>query len=202
MDDCHYREASGEEITLPSVSAVDAARHSREMVELIPALRAFARTFCHQPSEADDLVQETLVKALANFGQFTPGTKLKSWLFTIMRNAFYTRARRDARERPGAADCVSNHPSREATQEWTIRGTEIEKALSQLPPQQRQVLMLVAVLGVSYEECAEICGCAIGTIKSRLNRARATMLELIGERDAEAALERAAPQLDSSQMMT
>ncbi|MBP0437597.1 sigma-70 family RNA polymerase sigma factor [Tianweitania sediminis] len=166
------------------------------MVDLIPALRAFARTFCSRPDEADDLVQETLVKAIASINQFQPGTKLKSWLFTIMRNTFYTRTRRAKREQPGGADCISSYPSGEATQEWSLRGAEIERAIAALPEQQREVLILVGVLGVSYEESARICNCAIGTIKSRMNRARQSLLELLGETTPEAAIERSSPLVD------
>ncbi|MBS9719310.1 sigma-70 family RNA polymerase sigma factor [Tianweitania sp. BSSL-BM11] len=163
------------------------------MVALIPALRAFARTFCADPFDADDLVQETLMKGIANIRQYQPGTRLKSWLFTIMRNTFYTRAKLRKREAPGGADCVSLLPTAEATQEWTIRGTEIEVAINRLPEQQREVLILIGVLGVSYEESARICDCAIGTIKSRLNRARATLLDLLGETSPQSAIEAQAP---------
>ena len=166
---------------------------SSEMVALIPALRAFARTFCPDASDADDLVQETLMKGIANIGQYQPGTRLKSWLFTIMRNTFYTRAKLRKREAPGGADCVSSLPVAEATQEWSIRGTEIEVAINALPPQQREVLILIGVLGISYEESARICDCAIGTIKSRLNRARCTLLELLGEKSPRTAIEAYTP---------
>jgi RNA polymerase sigma-70 factor (ECF subfamily) len=152
-----------------------------DVVALIPALRAFARTFYRDVDDADDLVQEVLTRALSNIHQFRPGTALKSWLFTIMRNAFYTRIRKSTRETPGAADCVSDRPSTPATQEWSSRAREIHSALQKLPDQQREVVVLIGVLGVSYEEAAEICGCAIGTIKSRLNRARATLVEALGE---------------------
>jgi RNA polymerase sigma factor (sigma-70 family) len=170
-----------------------APRVSAEMVALIPALRAFARTFCPDASDADDLVQETLLKGIANIGQYQPGTRLKSWLFTIMRNTFYTKAKIRKREAPGTADCVSLLPVGEATQEWSVRGGEIERAINSLPPQQREVLILIGVLGVSYEESARICDCAIGTIKSRLNRARGTLLELLGEASPQAAIEAQRP---------
>lgn len=152
-----------------------------EIVQLIPALRAFARTFYRQTAEADDLVQETLTRALASIHQFRPGTSMKSWLFTIMRNAFYTKIRIETREAPGAAECVSLRPASDPTQEWSARGREIERAIQRLPEQQREVLMLVGVLGVSYDEASGICGCAMGTIKSRLNRARLRLLEELGE---------------------
>lgn len=162
-----------------------------EIVELIPALRAFARTFYRDVTDADDLVQETLTKGLANLHQFQPGTSMKSWLFTIMRNTFYTRIKVAKREAPGSADCVSGNPSIGATQEWSARGLEIHNAIQRLPENQREVMMLIGVLGASYEEAAEICGCAVGTIKSRLNRARLRLLQEMGESSSHTAVERA-----------
>ncbi|WP_245265138.1 MULTISPECIES: sigma-70 family RNA polymerase sigma factor [Mesorhizobium] len=160
------------------------------VVDLIPALRAFARTFCRVPDDADDLVQETLTKGLANLDKFEPGTRLKSWLFTIMRNTHYTRVKAAAREAPGLLDCVSSRPISEASQEWSIQSKEVYQAIQKLPSHQREVLMLIGVLGVSYEETAEICNCAIGTIKSRLNRARACVLESLDESSSQALVER------------
>lgn len=160
-----------------------------EVVTLIPALRAFARTFHRDVNDADDLVQETLTKALANIHQFQPGTAMKSWLFTIMRNAFYTKIRKSSRESPAVGEDAASRPAVLATQEWTARGREIREALERLPEQQREVVMLIGVLGVSYEEAAQICGCAMGTIKSRLNRARWRLLEEMGEESAHASVE-------------
>ncbi|MDI6027520.1 sigma-70 family RNA polymerase sigma factor [Corticibacterium sp. UT-5YL-CI-8] len=151
------------------------------IVELIPALRAFARTFCRNPDDADDLVQDTLVKALNAFESFQPGTRLKSWMFTIMRNTFYTKIKIYTREAPGAADCVATIPATEAPQEWSIRGREVREALARLPQHQREVLTLIGIFGESYEDTAAICGCAIGTVKSRLNRARLSILDELGE---------------------
>ncbi|MGX1306202.1 RNA polymerase sigma factor (sigma-70 family) [Amorphus suaedae] len=150
-----------------------------DLVALIPALRMFARTFCKNTFDADDLVQETLTKAIANATKFRPGTNLKAWLFTIMRNSFYTSAKVRRREQPGQEDCVADVLSVAQSQDWSVRGTEIRSSLDALPPEQREVLVLVGILGVSYEEAAEMTGCAIGTIKSRLNRARHRMLELL-----------------------
>lgn len=160
-----------------------------DFVNLIPALRAFARTFHSDPTDADDLVQETLTKGLANLDKFEAGTRLKSWLFTIMRNAFYTRMKTYVREAPGALCCASTRPTGEATQEWTIRGKEVLAAIDRLPMSHRQVIILIGVLGVSYEETADICGCAIGTVKSRLNRARTGLLHDLGEHSTEAIIE-------------
>jgi RNA polymerase sigma factor (sigma-70 family) len=164
-------------------------------------LRAFARTFCRNPTDADDLVQDTLVKALNAFESFEPGTRLKSWMITIMRNTFYTKIKVYTREAPGAADCVATLPTTEAVQEWSIRGREVREAIARLPQHQREVLTLIGVLGESYEDAAEICGCAIGTVKSRLNRARLSMLEELGETSSRSVIETdaamARPQFDA-----
>ena len=164
-------------------------RDDASIVELIPALRAFARTFYRNTTDADDLVQETLMKAMNAFDSFEPGTRMKSWLFTIMRNTFYTKIRVYSREAPGNADSVEDRPTSEATQEWSIRAREVGEANNRLPPEFREVLVLVGMLGVSYEEASEICGCAIGTVKSRLNRARIRVLEDLGEKSSRSAVE-------------
>ena len=161
-----------------------------QIIELIPALRAFARTFCRNPDDADDLVQETLTKGIANIDKFEPGTRMKSWLFTIMRNTFYTRIKIAVREAPGLADCVSGRVTSEASQEWSAQAREVRAAIEQLPEHQREVLVLIGVLGMSYEETAEICGCAVGTVKSRLNRARAGILDFLGEATSSALVQR------------
>jgi RNA polymerase sigma-70 factor (ECF subfamily) len=98
-----------------------------------------------------------------------------------MRNAFYTRMKTYVREAPGALGCASTRPIGEATQEWTIRGKEVLAAIERLPTSHREVIVLIGVLGVSYEETADICGCAVGTVKSRLNRARSGLLQDLGE---------------------
>jgi RNA polymerase sigma-70 factor (ECF subfamily) len=159
---------------------------SGEIVVMIPALRAFARTFCRSKSDADDLVQETLTKAIANLHRFEPGTRLKSWLFTIMRNTFLTRLTRERREGPSDVDCASSRLANEAPQEWTARVREVRDAIARLPQSQREVLVLIGMLGVSYEETASICGCPVGTVKSRLSRARAALLVELGEAPAPA----------------
>jgi RNA polymerase sigma-70 factor (ECF subfamily) len=162
----------------------DAEIARADIIKLIPALRAFARTFCRNTTDADDLVQETLLKALANIDRFEPGTRMKSWLFTIMRNTFYTRIRIYSREAPGLAECVSGDGAQEPTQELSYRVNEVVEALRRLPPHYREILTLVAVLGESYEAAAEICNCAVGTVKSRLNRARHQILLELGEEEA------------------
>lgn len=160
-----------------------------EIAALIPALRAFARTLVRNPYDADDLVQETLMKGIANAHRFQPGTSLKSWLFTILRNTFYTNIKISNREHPGAAGCVSEDCVLLPSQEWSVRGIELREALERLPEDQREVLVMIGVLGISYEEAAVICGCAVGTIKSRLNRARNRMLAYLEAQDPNELLE-------------
>lgn len=148
------------------------SRIEEEVVDLIPALRAFARTFKSASLEADDLVQETLLRALRSIEQFQPGTNLKSWLFTIMRNVFRTQYKLHKRESPGVTDCAEMSNPTAPSQEWSVLNSELRRALGALTPEHREVLVLVAGFGMSYKEAAEICDCAIGTIKSRMNRAR------------------------------
>ncbi|CFX04560.1 RNA polymerase, sigma-24 subunit, RpoE [Candidatus Filomicrobium marinum] len=164
---------------------------NEDIVELIPALRAFARSFYRDAADADDLVQETLIRALSKIHQFRPGTNMKSWLFTIMRNTFCTRHMMERREAPGSAACISEGSAIDPTQEWSLRGRELIEAVERLPDKQREVLVLVGALGVAYNEAATICGCSIGTIKSRLNRARQRLLVEIGETTSTACVEQA-----------
>lgn len=149
-------------------------------MELIPALRAFARTFCRSRSDADDLVQETLAKAIANLHRFEPGTNLKSWLFTIMRNTFLSGVAKSRREMTGI-EVREAGSGPDAPQEWSAQVHEVRAAISRLPQAQREVLVLVGMLGVSYGEAARICDCAVGTVKSRLSRARVALLVELGE---------------------
>lgn len=143
-----------------------------QVVDLIPALRAFARTFVTSNFEADDLLQETLFRALRGIDGFEPGTNLKSWLFTIMHNAFRTQYKLRRREAPGAINCAELPIPMAPPQEWCVLNCELRTALETLAPDHREVLVLVAGYGLSYKEAAEICDCAVGTIKSRLSRAR------------------------------
>lgn len=143
-----------------------------QVVDLIPALRAFARTFVSSSHEGDDLVQETLFRALRSIDRFEVGTNLKSWLFTIMHNAFRTQYRVRRREAPGVIDCAEMAIPMAPSQEWHVVDTDLRIALRSLSPDHRDVIILVAGYGLSYKEAADMCGCAIGTIKSRLNRAR------------------------------
>jgi RNA polymerase sigma-70 factor (ECF subfamily) len=152
-----------------------------EIVELIPALRAFSRRFHRNINDADDLVQETLVKALGNIERFEEGTRLKSWLFTIMRNAFCSRFAVARREAPGVSECVADSRVVEASQEWTVLVQDVSRAYGELPSYYRDVLDAVAINGQSYEDAAIRFNCAVGTVKSRLNRARCHLVAQFGD---------------------
>lgn len=156
-----------------------------EIVALIPALRAFAWTFCSNPEDADDLVQETLVRAINSFDQYSEGTRLKSWLFTIMRNTFSTRYRKRERESIGIPQGMLDNLTTPATQEWSVHAREVYAALMRIPLQYRNVLILVVLMNESYEDVAKIYGCKVGTIKSRMNRARQRLKEELGEVDGD-----------------
>jgi RNA polymerase sigma-70 factor (ECF subfamily) len=145
----------------------------------VPSLRAFAISLSGNVDRADDLVQETLLRALVNIESFEPGTNLPAWLFTILRNLFrseYRKRRREVEDGDGTyAESLKSQPEQEARVEFR----EFRAALAKLPSDQREALILVGASGFSYEEAAGICGCAVGTIKSRVNRARTRLAELM-----------------------
>jgi RNA polymerase sigma-70 factor, ECF subfamily len=145
----------------------------------VPSLRAFAISLCGNVDRADDLVQETMLRALANIHSFQPGTNMSAWLFTILRNLFrseYRKRRREVEDSDGSfAEALKSHPE----QIGHVEFQEFRTALAQLPAEQREALILVGASGFSYEEAAEICDCAVGTIKSRVNRARMRLAKLL-----------------------
>lgn len=145
----------------------------------VPSLRAFAISLCGNVDRADDLVQETLLRALANIHRFTPGTNLPAWLFTILRNHFRSEYRKRRREVDDVDGQHSGTLKEEPSQMGHIEFAELRAALVQLPEDQSEALLLVGASGFSYEEAAEICGCAVGTIKSRVSRARTRLAELM-----------------------
>lgn len=151
------------------------------VVEQIPALRAFAWSVSRNGSDADDLVQETLIKAWRHRDRFTPGTNLRAWLFTILRNTHYTILSRRRREVRDEDDHHARLVECEPNQEWGAALGALRTALEQLPSEQREALILVGGAGLSYEEAAEICACAVGTVKSRVNRARARLAKLMDD---------------------
>jgi RNA polymerase sigma-70 factor, ECF subfamily len=154
------------------------------MLAAVPSLRAFAISLCGNVDRADDLVQEALMRALSHISSFEPGTNMSAWLFTILRNLFrseYRKRRREVEDIDGAyAGQLASLPE----QNSRIEINEFRDALKLLPSEQREALILVGASGFSYEEAAQICGCAVGTIKSRVNRARCRLAEILVVEDS------------------
>ena len=151
-----------------------------EVVAMIPALRAFAWSLCHNGSDADDLVQDTLIKAWTNRDKFEPGTNLRAWLFTILRNSFYSDRRKHKRELPDPDGIHAATLCERPAHDGRLAMNDFLRAFDQLSPEHREVLILVGASGFAYEEAAEMMGVAVGTVKSRANRARARLAELLG----------------------
>jgi RNA polymerase sigma-70 factor (ECF subfamily) len=147
---------------------------------LLPNLRAFAISLCGDVDRADDLVQDTLVKAWKHLETFQEGTNLRAWLFTILRNTFLSdiRRRRDDVSLD-AEPYYADYFGVAAEQHSRLDSSDLQKALGELNPDQRTAIILVGAEGFTYEEAAVICNCAVGTIKSRVNRARIRLLELL-----------------------
>lgn len=151
-----------------------------DITALVPNLRAFARSISGNADSADDLVQETLVKAWKNREMFAPGSNLKAWLFTILRNTFISERRKRKNEVPDADGQLAAAVAVPAAQTAHMDLLDFKEALEKLPSDQREALLLVGAEGFSYEDAALTCGCAVGTIKSRVNRARAKLAEVLG----------------------
>jgi RNA polymerase sigma-70 factor (ECF subfamily) len=150
------------------------------LIAEIPHLRAFAISLSGSMTMADDLVQETLVRAWSYADSFQPGTNFRAWVITILRNTYFTAYRKQAREVQDSDGFYAEQRTVDGDQEIKLEVKDMQKALSKLPHDYREILLLVGIAEVSYEEAAEICGVPIGTIKSRLNRARAKLAENLG----------------------
>ncbi len=154
------------------------------LMAALPGLRAFAVSLAVNPAAADDLVQETLLKAWANRHHFEPGTNLKAWLCTILRNQFYTDCRKRRREVEDADGVLAGKVEAPASQEASSDLRRVWQHLGKLPAAQREALVLVGAEGMTYEAAAELIGCQVGTMKSRVSRARALLASMLGvERD-------------------
>jgi len=149
------------------------------MLAAIPQLRTFAVSLCRDREYADDLVQETLLRACDNIARFAPDTNMTAWLITILRHQFYADYRKRRREIADVdgiyADTLVTQPAQFACTEYG----ELRRALDKLPGEMRDAIMLIAGSGASYDEAARICGCAVGTIKSRVHRARTRLAEML-----------------------
>lgn len=150
-----------------------------DLVAAIPNMRAFAISLCGNRDRADDLVQEALVKAWNHLDSFEVGTNLKAWLFTILRNAYFSELRKTKREVADTDGLMTARVAVPAEQHAHLDLKDLYRALGQLPVDQREALILVGAEGFSYEDAANIAGCAVGTVKSRVNRARAKLADLM-----------------------
>ena len=150
------------------------------MLAQIPTLRAFAFSLCGNFERADDLVQETLLKAWQHLDKFEEGTNLRAWLYTILRNSYFSELRKRRREVEDVDGKMTDSLSVAPAQHGHVDMQDFQKALNLLPADQREALVLVGAAGMSYEEAAEIAQCAVGTIKSRVNRARTKLTQMLG----------------------
>lgn len=158
----------------------------KDLLKTLPSLRAFAISLIRTADKADDLVQDTIVKAWSKQESFKPGTNLKAWLFTILRNEFYSQMRKNGREVQDTNNVFSNNMSIHPPQYGSLDLKDFKKALDSLPAEQREAILLIGASGFSYEDAAQICDCAVGTIKSRVSRARIKLqniLDIKGEGD-------------------
>src|SRR5436190_4042858 len=144
----------------------------RELVQLIPHLRAFARTLCGDPAAADDLAQDAMMKAWDARASYQMGTNMKAWTFMILRNQFYSEKRRSWRQTQLDQEAAERTLIAADDPESPVALDELRLSIGMLPAEQREALILVGAGGFAYEEAAEICGCAVGTVKSRVSRAR------------------------------
>jgi len=182
---------------MPFLKANKSQSVSDELLEHTSHLRAFAISLCGDRDYGDDLVQETLMKALANIDSFKPGTNMRSWLFTILRNTYFThrrRARHEVRDIDGAmAESLSSEPPQEPHLDFQ----DFERALAVLNDEQREALILIGAAGFSYDEAAEIAGCSSGTVKSRVNRARTKLSQMLSAEPEQSPLKKPAPAAQS-----
>ena len=163
-----------------------------QLVALIPSLRSFARGLCGWRDMADDMAQDAMMRGWAARASFTPGTNFRAWMFMILRNQFYSTLRKDRRMTSWDPEVAERVLIEAPAQQDTIHVADVAKALQTLPVEQREVLLLIGASGMSYEEAAEIIGCAIGTIKSRLARGRKALALLIDGPEDQALFDKVA----------
>lgn len=162
------------------MTTAPSAQFQAELTKLLPNLRAFARSLTRSGDQADDLVQEALMKAWRNWEQFAPGSNLKAWMFTILRNAYLSERRKRKNEVQDVDGEYSAQMSVKAEQPGHMDMMDFQSAFAQLLPEHKEALILIGAEGFSYEEAALMCGCAVGTMKSRVNRARNKLAQIMG----------------------
>jgi RNA polymerase sigma-70 factor (ECF subfamily) len=160
------------------------------LIEIIPNVRAFARSLCRDACEAEDLAQDAIAKAWAGRGGFQAGTNIKAWTFMILRNQFYSNKRRAWRSVPLDPEVAAETLIAVDDPSGNLELDELRRALAMIPDEQREALILIGAGGLSYEEAAAICGVAVGTVKSRVSRARDRLVAIYsnGEIIADGAL--------------
>jgi RNA polymerase sigma-70 factor, ECF subfamily len=161
-----------------SMKSSDTPEFQAALVEVLPHLRAFSRSLTRRRDQADDLVNDAIVRALSAADQFQPGTNFKAWMFTILRNLYYNEGRKN-RSVVSLDDGDAMVPATMPSQHAALEFCDFRRAFWQLTDDHREVLILVGASGLSYEEAAEVCNCAIGTIKSRVSRARNELVRLL-----------------------
>ncbi|MGL3819762.1 sigma-70 family RNA polymerase sigma factor [Sphingopyxis sp. R3-92] len=149
------------------------------LANVIPHLRAYGRSLSGNPDLADDLTQDTMVKAWASRDRFERGTSIKAWTFVILRNTFLSQMRRNKFRGEYDEGVVERTLATPASQEDSGEMADLQRGLMELPQDQREALILVGAGGMSYEEAAQICDCALGTMKSRVSRARAALEDIM-----------------------
>ena len=147
----------------------------RQIALLLPDLRGFARFLARDRGAADDLVQDALVRALAALHQFQPGTNVKAWLFTIVRNAFYEQGRRNRRETRALQSGGTGEAAELPVQDARSEVNDLQRLIWTLPPLLREALILVGAQEMSYDEAALVCNVPVGTVKARVSRGRAAL---------------------------
>jgi RNA polymerase sigma-70 factor, ECF subfamily len=165
----------------PKPASSDDARFKGELVALIPHLRAFARTLAGDPASADDLAQDALVKAWDARASYQMGTNMKAWTFMILRNQFYSERRRSWRQTQLDQEAAERTLVAVDDPSSPLALDELRLGLGMLPAEQREALILVGAGGFAYEEAADICGCAVGTVKSRVSRARRALQSILDD---------------------
>ncbi|WP_119303885.1 sigma-70 family RNA polymerase sigma factor [Dongia deserti] len=162
-------------------TAIHATRNvgEEDLLECVPHLRAFAWFLAKNRDRADDLVQDTIVRALTAAHQFHVGTNLKAWMFAILRNLHYNEVRKNRAHIQSLDDPLAYEPTVLPSQVASLEFGDFRRAFRQLADGQREALILVGATGLSYDEAAKVCDCPKGTIKSRVSRARRELLQIL-----------------------
>jgi len=177
-DNCHFRSSptDGE-----SFQAMDDVEFQHELEDLLSPLHTFAWRLCGRADYADDLVQETATRAWRARLRFKPGTNMRAWTFTILRNQFLSDIRKEKRMTDMPDESLERIQTVKAVQEERLHVEDAEAALSRIAPERREALLLVAADGYTYEEAADMCGCKLGTLKSRVSRARTDLAQQLAD---------------------